>query len=495
MVVKASVLALMCVAACKGKDSGPSGGGGSGSAAASSGSGSSSSAATTGTERWSATFVVGATLRDLPLSFAKNGAAWTGTLDVASGKTLPLGDVKLDPEHIAFTIEKPGAPKETWEHYELQRAKDAGDASGGGVVGGTQIRVRMVRLAEGEAPRSAYPRPQTPKPPFPYESRELEIAAPDGGKLAGTLTVPPGAGPFPAVVLLSGSGQQDRDETIFGHKPYAIVADKLTRQGFVVYRFDDRGTGKTTGAVGTLDTEIADAGAIVDALAKQPPIDPKRIGLVAHSTGGMVAPSVATAHPVAFLVSLAGVAVTGRELVPLQLAISARAGGATEDQVKQLVDMQTKVGEAAIAGPAQLQAVLVELTRPQLVQALGHPPTDQEIAQAIAKPLADAQAPWTLSFFKIDPRLAWKKLEIPALVIVGERDTQVPADITIKTVEDSVSKTARAKLTTKKLPELNHLFQHAKTGATDEYLEISESFDPAALELVASWLTEQAKPH
>ena len=443
-------------------------------------------------ERWSATFVVGATLRDLPIELTRTGTTWTGSLD-AGGTKLPLGDLALAPDHIAFTIEKPGLPKTAWEHYELQRSDGAGEASGAGTVGGLPIRVRMVRLAEGEAPRSAFPRPQTPQPPFPYESRELVVPAPDGGKLAGTLTVPPGPGPFPAVLLLSGSGQQDRDETLFGHKPYLIIADRLTRDGFAVYRFDDRGTGKTTGAIGTLDTEIADAGAIVELLATQHEIDPKRIGIIGHSTGGMVAPNVAAAHPVAFVVSLAGPSVSGRELVPLQLAISARASGASEAQVHDLVDLQTRLGAATLEGEAKVRATLTEVTRPQLAKALGRAPTDAEIAQAIAKPLADSLQPWTLSFFRLDPRAAWRTLAIPILLVVGDRDTQVPADITIKTLQESLSPAAAARLVVAKRRGLNHLFQTAKTGATDEYVEIEESFEPATLDLVAGWLVERAK--
>jgi pimeloyl-ACP methyl ester carboxylesterase len=352
----------------------------------------------------------------------------------------------------------------------------------------------MVRLADGEPPRSAYPRPQTPKPPFPYASRELVVPAPDGGKLAGTLTVPPGPGPFPALLLLSGSGQQDRDETIFGHKPYLILADRLTRDGFAVYRFDDRGTGKTTGAIGTLDTEIADAGAVVELLATQPEIDPKRIGIIGHSTGGMVTPNVAVAHPVAFVVSLAGPSVSGRELVPLQLAISARARGAPETQVSALVELQTKVGAAVLEGEARLRATLTEVTRPQLAAALGRAPTEAEIAQAIAKPVADALQPWTLSFFRLDPRIAWRKLQIPILLVIGDRDTQVPADITIKTLQESLSPAAAARLVVAKRRGLNHLFQNAKTGALDEYVELDESFDPATLDLISGWLAERAKP-
>ena len=439
------------------------------------------------TERWGASLVAGANIKDFVVSFAKTDDTWTGALEGLTKTPLPLADVAVAPDHLAFTLQKAGAPESTWEHYTLQRK--GGDASGTLTIGAVTLVIKMVQLTDGEAPRSAYPRPQTPKPPFPYEAREVTVDAPDGGKLAGTLTFPKGGAPAPAVLLWSGSGQQDRDETIYQHKPYLIVSDHLTRAGFAVLRLDDRGTGKTTGAVGTLDTEIADAGAAFEFLKAQKEVDPRRVGIIGHSTGGMVAPNVAVTHPVAFIVSLAGVAVSGRELVPLQLEAAARATGVVAP-AEQLA-LQKKIGDATLEGPDAVKRALVEAVVPQMEKAMGRKPTQQEIDQAIAKPLSDATQPWTLSFFKIDPREAWKKLTIPVLLVVGDLDTQVPADVTIQALESSHGK--REVVTTKKLPGLNHLFQHAKTGMPDEYVEISESFDPAALDVITSWLAATAK--
>jgi pimeloyl-ACP methyl ester carboxylesterase len=425
-------------------------------------------------ERWAATLVVGANLKDFVVAFANGTAAFEGL----TKDPLPLADVTLAPDRLAFTLKK----SQGSEVYALARTGDT--AKGEVKIGAHTLQIRMVKLADGEAPHSAYPRPQTPRPPFPYEQREVVIDAPDGGKLAGTLTLPKGVAHAPAVLFWSGSGQQDRDETIFGHKPYLILSDRLTRAGLATLRLDDRGTGKTTGAVGTLDTEIADAGAAMDFLAKQPEVDPKKLGMIAHSTGGMVAPNVALAHPVAFVVSLAGVAVPGRELVLLQQQAMANATGTTVPP--EQVALQKKLGEASLKGADEVKRVLVEVAGPQLEKALGHKPTQDEIDKAIAKPLADVIQPWALSFFRIDPRDAWKKLTIPVLLVVGDHDTQVPADATIAALTGAHGKPDA--VTTKKLPGLNHLFQHAKTGLTDEYVEIDESFDPATLEIIATWL-------
>ncbi len=439
------------------------------------------------TERWSASIVVGANIRDFVVRFSP-GPKTTAALEGLSKAPLPLANVTLTADRIEFTLEKPKAPKETWERYELVRTGDR--ANGTGTVAGSTLPIAMVKLAAGEAPRSAFARPQTPKPPFPYDAREVVVDAPDGGKLAGTLTRPKATTPAPAVLLWSGSGQQDRDETIYGHKPYLIIADRLTRAGFAVLRLDDRAAGTTVGKVGTLHTEIEDAGAAIDFLKIQKDVDPERIGMVVHSTGGMVGPNVALAHPVAFIVSLAGVAIPGRDLVLLQQQIAAAAMGVAVPP--EQVAIQKAIGEAALEGPDKVKKVMTEAVVAQMQKVLGHVPTPAEIDQAIAQPLAEATAPWTISYFTIDPRVAWKKLSIPVLLVVGELDTQVPADPTIEALVGAHAK--KAQVTTKKLPGLNHLFQHAKTGMTDEYLTIEESFDPATLELITAWLVEHAKP-
>lgn len=447
---------------------------------ASSGSGSGGSTTVPkATERWAASFVIGIEIKDFVVSFEGAGTTWTGNLEKGT-KSAALSDVTITSERIAYRFRDR-------ESYEITRKPDASEGNGTATIGGAKLAFRMVRLAAGDAPRSAFARPQTPKPPFPFDEREVTVDGVEGGKLAGTLTIPRDPGPHPAVLLWSGSGNEDRDETIYGHKPWLIMADRLTRKGFVVLRLDDRGTGKTTGAVGTLHTEIGDAGAAIDFLKTQKEVDPKRIGIVAHSTGGMVAPNVALAHPVAFIVSLAGVAIPGRDLVPLQQEALARATGAALDPDQ--VEVQKALGDASVKGPEEMKRVMATLIGAKIEKAIGRKATPAELDQAIAPILAKSTDPWTLSFFTIDPRDAWKKLKIPVLLVVGEKDTQVPADVTIKALTGSHGKPDL--VTTKKVPELNHLFQHAKTGADSEYMWIEETFDPATLDVVEAWLASR----
>ncbi|MFO0614599.1 MAG: alpha/beta fold hydrolase [Polyangiaceae bacterium] len=447
-------------------------------------------------ERWSATIVFPTENRDVLVSFEKYdpAAPWSATLDVPVAKLTgaALSRVALEPERIAFTLEKKSLPEQAWEVYELKRAKDGDEASGTLTVSGQTFAVRMVRLKDGEAPRTAFKRPQTPEAPYPYPTREVTVDAPDGAKLAGTLTVPSGSGPFPAVLLWSGSGQEDRDETVFGHKPWLILADALARAGIAALRLDDRGVGKTTGNVGSLDTEIADASAAVEFMKAQPELDAKRLGMVGHSTGGMVLPNVAVkTKSLAFLVSLAGVALPGSELVPLQLEIDGKLRHAPEADLKEAIAAQKKVGAAVAKGDAAVKAVFVELFTPAMKAELGRAPTAAEVDAVVAPKVAEVMAPWPKSYFTLDPRVAWKKVSAPVLLVVGEKDTQVPADPTIQALKSSLSKPSL--LTALKLPGLNHLFQHAETGLSEEYAAIDESFDPETLETITTWLKTQAK--
>jgi len=438
------------------------------------------------TERWAASIAAGSRIIDFVVVFEGNAMAWTAKLEGLTPEPLPLTSVVLSSRRIAFTLEKPANPAAN-EVFELRVTGNV--AHGVSTIGAARVPVRMVKLADGEAPRSAYARPQTPAGPFPYLTREVEIPAPDGGTLAGTLTLPEKRGFAPAVLLWSGSGQQDRDENIYGHRSYFIIADRLTRAGFATLRLDDRGAGKTKGAVGTLYTEIDDAGAAIAWLKKQREVDPKKVGMIGHSTGGMVAPNVARKQPLAFVVSLAGVAVSGRELVLLQLDIAAeKAGVKVPAETRAL---QKALGEAAIKSPEAVKKLLVDAVTKQFTAAAGRAPTPEEVDAAIAKPLAEATHPWAVSYFKIDPRDAWKKLKLPTLLVIGELDTQVPADLTIEALQKAHGK--KAVLTTKKIAGVNHLFQRAKTGMPDEYIDIDETFDPATLDLVTSWLVAQAK--
>jgi dienelactone hydrolase len=447
------------------------------------------------TEVWWGTLVLPTDLVDIVVTFRHDGDAVTATFSVPAMKVenLALSEVELGPELIRFTLMK--EPPYPPEHYQFARRPGGPVAEGVLELGGNQFAARMIRQDPGAPPRIPIQRPQTPLPPYPYAVRDVTIPAPEDGVLAGTLTIPAGTGPFPAVVLISGSGQQDRDETIYGHRPFRVLADRMTRAGFVVLRTDDRGIGQTRGKLGTLETDIGDGRAAFEWLASQPEVDARRVGILGHSAGGIVAPTVAArTGKVAFVVALAGPGLPGWELVPLQLTAIMDAAGMKPEVVKKLAAAQRAVGKAMVGGkPAQVKAALRASIVDAVVATGRPPPTAEQLDAAVAAKLPEVTDPWTVSFFKTDPRAAWRKVKVPVLALIGERDLQVPAAINLAEITAALKKAGNKDVTTRTLPGLNHLYQHAPTGAVEEYGRIEETFDPATLEAIVSWMAERTR--
>ena len=328
-------------------------------------------------------------------------------------------------------------------------------------------------------------RPQTPIRPYPYREVEASYDNPErpGVHLAGTLTVPNGAGPFPAVVLITGSGSQDRDETIFEHKPFLVLADNLTRRGIAVLRVDDRGMGGSTGA-GPGDTTAdfaTDVAAGVAWLKTRPEVDPKRIGLIGHSEGGEIAPMVAVAdRSVAFLVLWAGQGVRGAEVISEQVRALARAAGAPPDAAERAGQMQAALLAAIIAAPdaAAARAAAIKAS----VDAGQPPPPETALIQLTS--------PWYRHFVAYDPAPTLAAVKVPVLALVGGKDTQVTAAQNIPALRAALAGNPRAQVL--ELPGLNHLLQTATTGGGDEYGPIEETIAPSALKVIGDWVVQVA---
>jgi len=342
-------------------------------------------------------------------------------------------------------------------------------------------------------------RPQEPKPPFPYTAQEVRYANGDssGVKLAGTLTIPPGPGPFPAVLLITGSGPQDRDESSFGHQPFRVIADHLSRRGIAVLRVDDRGTGGSTGNVdGATTADFArDVLAGVRFLKSQPKIDGDRIGLLGHSEGGVVAPLAASQSPdVAFVILLGGTGVPGSEIVQMQSRLIARANGANDIAIHRNQEALRRTFEVlrtepdAAAREANLRALakdlLVTMSDDQIRTLGGVGPA----AEAVAKGM---NTRWFRYFIDYDPRPALRKVKIPVLALNGDRDLQVTPDPNLPEIEKALKQGGNRDVTVRLLPGLNHLFQPAQTGSPAEYGVIETTMDPAVLDLVTRWIQER----
>ncbi len=344
-------------------------------------------------------------------------------------------------------------------------------------------------------------RPQEPKAPLPYRQQEVVVTNAGAGlTLAGTLTIPEGGGPHPAAVLITGSGPQDRDEAIMGHRPFLVLADHLTRAGIAVLRCDDRGTGGSTGSFATATTDdfVSDTLATVQFLRTRPEIDRRRIGLVGHSEGGIVAPRVAVASPeVAFVVLLAGVGVPMEELLVRQGADIARVLGASEDLIATNSAVQREIFR--ILRQRQDDLLLEKQLREVLDRQLAGLTPEQRRALGATDDLIENQVrivitPWFRHLLSYDPRSALAKVRCPVLALNGERDLQVSAGENLPAIRAALIAGGNRDVTTTELPELNHLFQRCQTGAVAEYGAIEETFAPEALRTISTWIQERTNP-
>ena len=341
------------------------------------------------------------------------------------------------------------------------------------------------------------PRPQTPKPPFDYEARDVGYDDKTNKMhFAGTLTLPKGAGPFPAVLLITGSGTQDRDETILGHKPFLVIADALAKKGIAALRVDDPGAGGSTGDVknATVESHARDALVGIAFLKTQPGIDPKRLAILGHSEGGIIAAIVASqSEDVRAVVSLAGTGLPGAEINPLQIEAILRADGKmTEEGIKAVVDSQRKIMKllAKDADDAQLEAAVKDAFDTAARYATSA--TDKKATQQdLAASLETLKTPWFKSFVKLDPATYWSKVTVPVLALVGDKDTQVPADPNLVAIKRALVKNKN--VDADKLAGLNHLFQPAKTGLLEEYATIEITFDDRGLAQVTDWIAQHLK--
>jgi hypothetical protein len=346
----------------------------------------------------------------------------------------------------------------------------------GKLTQGIDLPLTFKRL---EKPPETPKRPQEPKPPFPYTAEEVTFSnAKAGVTLAGTLTIPPGKGPHPAIILISGSGPQNRDEELMGHKPFLVLADYLARSGIAVLRYDDRGFGKSTGQFNTATSAdfAGDAESALDYLKTRKEINAKRIGFGGHSEGGIIAPMVAARRSdVAFLVLMAATAVRGEEILYAQGQAILKASGAPDSMMAQQRETQRKMFEIVKAeqNPAEAEK--------KLRAAFGD-------SKAMEGQIRQVNSPWFRYFLTYDPAPALEQVKCPVLAINGEKDLQVLPDQNLPAIEAALKKAGNKDAEIVRLPGLNHLFQTAKTGTPQEYGQIEETMSPSALETISAWI-------
>jgi len=425
---------------------------------------------------WHGTLDVGAIQLRLAFHFSRSGdGTLGGTLDSLdqNARGIPLSKVTEAGASVSLEIKSVGAT------FDGHLKGDGASISGTFRQGGRDFPLTLQR-----GPATELRRPQDPHPPYPYDAEDVTYDNPKANiRLAGTLTLPRSPGPHPAVLLITGSGPQDRDEAIMGHRPFLVIADYLTRRGIAVLRVDDRGVGKSTGkfAEATTADFAGDARASVDYLKTRKEIDPRQIGLIGHSEGGIIAPMLASQDSdIAFIVMLAGPGVNGEEIVAAQQYLINRASGMPQEEAERSREIERTVLDVVREEPDP-EAAKRKIRERVEKMAGNHWP-------AIEKQVGTLTSPWFRMFLNYDPRPALEKTKVPVLAMNGALDLQVPPRQNLPAIAAALEAGGNPDYQIVKLPHLNHLFQTAQTGLPMEYAKIEETFAPVALQTMGDWI-------
>lgn len=343
-------------------------------------------------------------------------------------------------------------------------------------------------------------RAQDPKKPYPYNEEEVSYRnSADNVKLTGTLTTPKGNGKYAAVILISGSGSQNRDSFIGGHRPFLVLADHLTRKGIAVLRVDDRGTGGSDmgSPLVTSENFMHDVLAGVSFLKGRSDIDPKKLGLIGHSEGGMIAPmAAAQSKDVAFIVMLAGLGQTGEDVIYTQTDLIARASGADTEAINRSIALSRKIN-AIVKSEANETRIEQQINDYLAAYAAN---LSEEQRKAFAPAMASVKAsmamyklPWYRYFIMFDPAPVLRKVKIPVLALNGELDLQIAWKENLNLIASSLKAGKNKDFTVKAFPKLNHLFQTSNTGLPAEYMALDETFSPDVLNTISDWIAKRTR--
>lgn len=425
------------------------------------------------TGKWYGHANVGAMKLRLVFTIEKEGEAYKGTM--------------LSPDQSSQEIPM---DKVAWENGELTASVTRigftykGSLKDDGTLQGVFTQGAAFTLNMSRTPFEIK-RPQEPVPPFPYKVEEVAFRNEKVNvKLAGTLTMPEIGNKFTAVVMVTGSGPQNRNEELMGHKPFWVIADWLTRQGIAVLRYDERGVGESEGnysACGIPDF-AEDAAAAIAYLKTRKEINPQKIGVIGHSEGGAVAVILAAQRLPAFIVSLAGPGVNGREVMRSQREILFRKSGLTDDYIAQYNESMAKM-EDMILDPEMDEPTLKDKLKTMLA---GTAPSPEQV-EATIKQLT---APALVSLLRYDPAIYFKDIKCPVLALNGDKDLQVISRPNLEGFKQ-IAMNGNKQVVTREYPNLNHLFQQSTTGLPTEYSQIEETIHPPVLKDMSEWILKQ----
>lgn len=427
----------------------------------------------------------------LTINIEKNGETYTATMDSPDQgvKGMPIQTVIFEDNILALVL--PNAKIDYKGTYENNSFKGTFNQNG---------YTMALNLGREKVTAKKANRPQEPKEPYPYYSEDVTFKNEKAGiTLAGTLTMPKKEGSYPAVILITGSGPQNRDEELMEHKPFLVLADHLTRNGIAVLRYDDRGIGQSKGKFegATLADFATDAEAAFNYLKSRKEINSKKIGLAGHSEGGTIAPIVASTNKdAAFIVLMAGTAIPGDELMMLQNYLLGKSTGMPEEELTKLANINRKIYDAIKAEEdtktlkTKLYSIFNSDLKPLFISK-GVPA--QQVGQYIETQVEELASPWYTHFIRYNPTSALENVNCPILALNGANDVQVAPMANLDAVKRAAEKSGNKKVTVKQLPGLNHLFQESATGAVAEYGTIEQTISPAALTEISSWILKQVK--
>lgn len=436
---------------------------------------------------WLGTLEIGETKLRLVLKIEKSANGHSAKLDsVDQGASdLPMDSIVLDGDKLSFSAATYGLSYEG-------TLKDTGDEISGTFKQGPN-ELPLVFKRTAEAPKLN--RPQDPKKPYPYDEEEVSYRnEKDNIKIGGTLTIPRGGGKYPAVVLITGSGSQDRNESIAGHRPFLVITDHLTRNGIAVLRVDDRGIGATDrGSLSATSENFAvDVMAGVNFLKQRKEIDPKMIGLIGHSEGGMIAPiAAARSNDVSFIVLLAGLGQTGEDVIYAQTELIQKAQGTHPDTMRHTIALAKKINaivktetdEKRIEARINEETAAYGGTLADLQKKLFEP-----AAASVKAYMPMYKTQWYRYFITFNPAPVLKSVTVPVLALNGELDLQVPWKENLDLIAAGLKAGGNKDVTVKAFPKLNHLFQTSQTGQPSEYSKIEETMSPEVLKVMSDWI-------
>lgn len=355
-----------------------------------------------------------------------------------------------------------------------------------------------MNLSKEKIEKQTVIRPQEPKKPYSYYTEEITFQNnKENIALAGTLTLPKKEGNYPVVILISGSGPQNRDEELLGHKPFLVISDYFTKNGIAVLRYDDRGVAQSKGDFKTATSLdfASDVESAIAYLKTRKEINKNKIGLIGHSEGGIIAPMVASkSKDVNCIVLLAGTGIPGDQLLLLQQELISKASGVSETEIQKNKKINTKAFEIVLKSK-DTPTLKTDLTK-YIKETLKDNPNDNKPKsmtddEFISLQVDQMTSPWMHYFIKYNPATTLEKVKCPVLAVNGEKDLQVPPKENLIAIKNAIEKGGNKKITIKEFPNLNHLFQECKTGSPNEYAEIEQTFSPTALDEITKWILNQ----